>query len=305
MTMDNHPEKITIRPDELAEPAERITIRAEDLPVKVSKPPALPPKNPSAGSPPSDKDAPHRGSPLSRVLIFVPIVLLLLLIAGLPIAYWLLQNDPTVSAKQSSASNTWIENIAAKIDRSVVVVQSGPKSLGSGFVIASSGEKHLVLTNRHVVGEQTEFAVALRRRSVVEGVLVGTPIDPDVDLALILIEVPGLRPLGPIASFRKVKIGEPVVAVGHPLGLDFSVTDGIISAKRNGLELQTTAPISPGNSGGPLVDQRGHVVGVNTRIVKPSEANLLGFSIRADYVLDTDKWNYTEKVLYLVKKIPQ
>ena len=104
-------------------------------------------------------------------------------------------------------------------------------------------------------------------------------------MALLVIEAAELKPLGRIASYGSVHPGLEVAAVGHPMGLDFTITDGIISAKRGGVFLQTSAPISGGNSGGPLVSRDGKVVGVNTMIVKPEVGPSMAFAVRADLVL--------------------
>jgi S1-C subfamily serine protease len=197
----------------------------------------------------------------------------------------------------------WVENIASRADRSVVLVEAQPDSFGSGFVIASRGERHLVLTNRHVVAGAERCRVASRVSPAIGARVVGLPKDPQVDLALVVVRAPGLRPLGPIGRFRNVRVGEAVVAIGHPLGLDYTVTTGIVSAKRGGVELQTSAPISPGNSGGPLVDRRGRVIGVNTRTVNPVEGQSLGFATRADLVLDSEAWNFDEDIDDLLANI--
>jgi S1-C subfamily serine protease len=197
----------------------------------------------------------------------------------------------------------WIEQLSDRVDRSVVMVVSPPDSSGTAFVIASHGQRHLLLTCRHVVEDNAECEVWIRAGFRANGTVVGVPRDDDVDLALLLVETSGLEPLGPITAFRDVRVGESVVAVGHPLGLDFTITDGIVSAKRGGHELQTSAPISPGNSGGPLVNKRGYVLGVNSRTVNPTEANSLGFSVRADLVFDADAWTFSTDVQDLVRRI--
>ena len=146
--------------------------------------------------------------------------------------------------------------------------------------------------------------MVLRSAVVVPGYVAGIPTDQDIDLALLVAESDALRPLA-IKSFGKVQIGDSVVAVGHPLGFDFSITQGIVSAKREGMLVQTSAAINRGNSGGPLMDQNGYVIGVNTITIDPTEGQSLGFAIRADIVLDRMAWKYAESVSDLVERIGQ
>lgn len=210
-----------------------------------------------------------------------------------------------------SPQANWAEQIASTADRSIVQIRT-KDGLGTGFVIASRDQRHLILTNRHVLaatgsdGSPTGPAVdhcqvLLRNGESVIGRLVGVPRDPDLDLALLEISVTGLRPLGEIAPFSEVRVGQRVVAVGHPHGLDFTVTDGIVSAKRDGLMIQTSAAINPGNSGGPLIDEHLRVVGVNTLSVRPDVAHGLGFAIRADIAKDWAAWKLSDDVSDLMQ----
>lgn len=197
---------------------------------------------------------------------------------------------------------SWIERAAALSEHSVVLIQQGQSS-GTGVVIASSGNQHLILTNRHVVGQGSPLMVIARMTQAVPGEVVGLPHRDDIDLALVVVMVNGLRPLGPIARFESLRVGQPVVAIGHPEGLDYTVTEGIISAKRAGLQLQTSAPINPGNSGGPLISDRVEVVGINTSFYPLSEG--LGFAFRADWVLKRHEWTYRRDIRDLLDRIPQ
>lgn len=201
-----------------------------------------------------------------------------------------------------SSGEQWTERIAVDADRSVVRIESRD-GVGTGFVIASRGREHLVLTNRHVVGETPRVRAVLRSGAAVQATIVGFPKDDEVDLAILQVNVPGLRPLGPIADFSSVRPGIDVAAVGHPLGLDYTITNGIVSAKRDGLLVQTSAAISPGNSGGPLVRRDGAVVGVNTMVVMPEYGQSLGFAIRADYVLDRNRWHFVSDVTELLERV--
>ena len=148
------------------------------------------------------------------------------------------------------------------------------KGLGTGMIIDSQGH---ILTNYHVVGNTTKIDVLLSNGSSFQAKLIGS--DPKTDLAVIKISTKEQLPFVAFGDSDRVEVGEWVVAIGHPRGLDQTVTQGIISAKhRRGITdpssyqdfLQTDAAINPGNSGGPLLNLRGEVVGVNTIIVSGS-----------------------------------
>jgi S1-C subfamily serine protease len=311
--------RLTIRPDEVAggEP-ERITIRPDEL---RAKPPPLPPRpevpivaqlaNPPAAVEPVSP----RGSNALPAVLFVGGGVLLL--GGL-LAVMLLGTYWGTRETARPMPRDWIEQAARQAERGVVVIdvdqgeadeaEQHAFAQGTGFVVASSGSRHLVLTNRHVVGDAHDCRVRIGNGSHVTGQLAGLPKVDDVDLALLLVESSRLRTFGPVGAYDDVRTGESVVAIGHPLGLDFTVTSGIISAKR-GRELQTSTPISPGNSGGPLVNQHGEVIGVNTRIIDPSQGTSLGFAVRADIVLNPDAWTYAspeaEELARLIRRAPR
>lgn len=232
-------------------------------------------------------------------LVLVPFVLVVLF-GLLTLARW-----------TKSPQTSWTEQIASTADRSIVQIRTAD-GLGTGFVIASGDHRHLILTNRHVLASAgsgglitgqvlSQCHVLLRNGQSVIGRLVGLPRDPELDLALLVISVSGLQPLGEIAPFSDIRVGLRVVAVGHPHGLDFTVTDGIVSAKREGLLIQTSAAINPGNSGGPLIDEHLRVIGVNTLTVRPDVAHGLGFAIRADIALDMSAWELSETVFDLMR----
>lgn len=155
------------------------------------------------------------------------------------------------------------------------------ESQGSGFVLNRDG---YIVTNNHVVANQTKITVTLSSGSSYEASLIGT--DPLTDLALIKIDVDASEPLTPLplGDSSATNIGEWVLAIGSPYGLDATVTAGIISAKDRSIQsgpfdsfLQTDASINPGNSGGPLINMAGEVIGINTAIYR--SAHGLGFSI--------------------------
>jgi S1-C subfamily serine protease len=142
---------------------------------------------------------------------------------------------------------------------------------GSGVVIAPDG---YVLTNYHVAHGSRSFEVAFHDGVTSPAELVGG--DPDTDLALLRVARTGLTP-GTLGDSDALKVGQIAIAIGNPLGLQTTVTAGIVSAVRRTLRgvggrliediVQTDAPLNPGNSGGALVDSRGHVIGINTAII--------------------------------------
>jgi len=151
--------------------------------------------------------------------------------------------------------------------------QGGRTATGSGFVIDTDGH---ILTNNHVVAGATKISVTLgASETSYDAHTVGT--DPATDLALLKIDAPSdqLHPL-PLGDSSKMAVGDPVVAIGNPFGLDRTVTSGIVSALQRQIQapngfsisnvIQTDAAINPGNSGGPLIDSVGQVVGVNSQI---------------------------------------
>jgi len=157
--------------------------------------------------------------------------------------------------------------------------------LGSGVIIDADG---YVVTNYHVVADATELAVALSDGTLHLAHLAG--IDPPSDIALLKIDADHPRPII-LADVNDIAVGDVVLAVGNPLGVGQTVTQGIISAiVRKGVSpvenfIQTDAAINPGNSGGALIDTAGRLVGINTLILSHSGGSEgIGFAIPADYV---------------------
>jgi serine protease Do len=153
------------------------------------------------------------------------------------------------------------------------------KSLGSGFLIDAEG---FIVTNNHVVADADEIKVKLKTGEEYDAKKIGT--DPNTDLALIKIESEKKLPFLEFGNSDELKVGEWVVAIGSPFGLEQTVTAGIVSAKGRVIDagpyddfIQTDASINPGNSGGPLLDLEGRVVGINTAIL--ARAQGIGFAI--------------------------
>lgn len=173
----------------------------------------------------------------------------------------------------------------------------GGVAVGSGFVVSRQG---YILTNAHVVSDSGHLATKLtvmfkgagsQTRSV-SGKIVG--VDAQSDVAVVKVDPSGLtlNPL-PMGDSNAVQVGEPVVAIGNPLALEFTLTSGIVSAIHRDLSpqtgtnifngIQTDAAINEGNSGGPLIDSSGHVIGINEQIATQSGGNEgLGFAVPID-----------------------
>lgn len=161
-------------------------------------------------------------------------------------------------------------------------------SLGSGFIISEDG---YILTNNHVVDGADDIVVRMRDRKELKAQIIGT--DPRTDVALLKIDAEDL-PTAKIGSSKNLKVGQWVLAIGEPFGLDYTVTHGIVSAIGRSLPddtyvpfIQTDVSINPGNSGGPLFNLAGEVVGVNAQIFSKSGGSMgLSFSIPIDIAMN-------------------
>jgi S1-C subfamily serine protease len=178
-----------------------------------------------------------------------------------------------------------IIQVVQKALPSVVSVERGGGS-GSGVFIQSDG---ILLTNAHVVGNASEVRIGLADGRKVPGRVLGR--DPSVDIAVVRVE--GMKsPAAQLADSDKLHVAQTAIAIGNPLGLDRTVTTGVVSATnrspRNiGLDslIQTDAAINPGNSGGPLLDSQGRVIGINTAIFNAPGGGL-GFAIPINVARD-------------------
>ncbi|MBI2992433.1 MAG: Do family serine endopeptidase, partial [Deltaproteobacteria bacterium] len=161
------------------------------------------------------------------------------------------------------------------------------KSLGSGFIIDRDGS---ILTNNHVVENAQKIVVKLADGQEYEAKVVGR--DPKTDIAVIKINAKGNLPVAGLGDSDRLEVGEWVMAIGNPFGLDNTVTSGIVSAKGRQIGqgpydnfIQTDASINPGNSGGPLINLNGEVVGINTAIFSRTGGNIgIGFAIPTNLV---------------------
>jgi S1-C subfamily serine protease len=205
------------------------------------------------------------------------------------------QSDVELLDAYSRAVITVVETVGpavVSIHRGHAPGHNSEEQTGSGVVVAPDG---YILTNSHVVHGATRLHSSLMDGSSLEAGVVGD--DPATDLALIRANGSGL----PYASFGDsgaLRVGQLVIAMGNPFGFQSSVSTGVVSALGRALRsqdgrlieniVQHTAPLNPGNSGGPLLDSRGHVVGINTAIIAMAQG--IGFAVPAD----TAKWVLTQ-----------
>jgi S1-C subfamily serine protease len=197
------------------------------------------------------------------------------------------------SVSSAESLQTAYERVVRTVSPQVVQI-SQPEGLGSGIVFDGKGD---VVTNAHVVGSATKVVVTVSTGNVYSAKVVGKFV-PD-DLALVRVTSGQLPPAATFADSSKLAVGQIVLAIGNPLGLTSSVTDGIISAldrtqtEETGATLantvQTSAAINPGNSGGALVDLNSEVVGMNTLAAGSPVGGLapgIGFAIPSNTIKD-------------------
>ncbi|ADU73193.1 S1-C subfamily serine protease [Acetivibrio thermocellus AD2] len=195
----------------------------------------------------------------------------------------------TIQSVAENASKAVVGISVLKVDSSSIFNPNAVErwGVGSGVIVTPNG---YILTNHHVAGGKSKrIVVSLVDGKNLDGVTVWS--DSVLDLAVVKIEAEGL-PTIPLGDATKLKVGEPAIAIGNPLGLQFqrTVTSGIISALNRTIEvdteqgtnymeglIQTDASINPGNSGGPLLNLKGEVVGINT--VKVASAEGIGFAV--------------------------
>lgn len=173
----------------------------------------------------------------------------------------------------------------------IIPQQQGPQektAYGSAFFISKDG---YLVTNHHVVENASRISITLNDRRELDATLVGS--DERTDVAVLKVNGANFPELK-IGNVNQLKVGEPVLAIGSPFGFDYSASAGIVSAKSRNMSgetsvpfIQTDAALNPGNSGGPLFNQRGEVVGVNSRIFSGTGGYMgLSFSIPIDVAMD-------------------
>src|SRR6185369_6131876 len=179
---------------------------------------------------------------------------------------------------QSSASNPLLDMFKRQ--------RSPTRGVGSGFIVSPKG---YILTNYHVIEDASRITVGLQSGEKFRGIVVG--VDPETDVAVIKIDASKDLPTVTLGDSNAAQVGDWVLAMGSPFGLDQTVTAGIISKKERETPyfnvfqrfLQTDAAINRGNSGGPLVNMRGEVIGMNSQIATSTgDYNGIGFALPAN-----------------------
>ncbi|MEM8961237.1 MAG: trypsin-like peptidase domain-containing protein [Acidobacteriota bacterium] len=191
--------------------------------------------------------------------------------------------------REAIPSVVFVSSSIVRRDRFTLNVMEIPQGTGSGFIWDDQGH---VVTNFHVVQNGERFSVLIGEQTELDAELVG--VAPDKDLAVLrLLEIPDdLRPMR-VGASGSLLVGQRVLAIGNPFGLDQTLTIGVVSALGRELTspsgrqirdvIQTDAAINPGNSGGPLLDSAGRVIGINTAIFSPSGASAgIGFAVPID-----------------------
>ena len=203
-----------------------------------------------------------------------------------PVVRYADAQSPTSQARLTAEEQNVIR-VAREVTPAVVSIVVPNFGSGSGAIIRRDG---MILTNAHVVGPARQVEVGLADGRKVTGTVLGR--DAGLDVAVVRIPVND-APTAPLGNSDQLQVGQIAIAVGNPLGLERTVTTGVISAlNRPGRTLggetfiQTDAAISPGNSGGPLVDSRGAVVGINTAELLGQGVQGLGFAIPINLAME-------------------
>lgn len=208
-------------------------------------------------------------------------LLLVLTVATAACAHTQKPQPAPASASASPRAPLTPAQIAARALPAVVTMRT-EESLGTGFVVRADG---WIATNLHVVVGGPRVKVTLRDGRELDVVEV-LNASPDHDLALVRVEAKGLPTLT-LGDSDAMRPGDPVVAIGNPMGLEDTVSNGLVSGRRKvdgGLEiLQVSAPIAPGSSGGPLINERGEVIGIATLVL--TEGQNLNFGVPIRYLL--------------------
>ncbi|MCB9011668.1 MAG: trypsin-like peptidase domain-containing protein [Actinobacteria bacterium] len=214
---------------------------------------------------------------------------------------------PSTAAVDGSAIGTDVSTIVDAVSPGVTTVRTttsgssgsfggsgSGEALGTGFLIDKDGH---ILTNAHVVKDGTDITVGFKDGTVEDAKLVG--IDESLDIAVLKIaDVPKTATVVEMGSIRNLEVGDPLVAIGNPLGFEQTVTTGIVSALKRYISspndatisnvIQTDAAINQGNSGGPLLDLQGRVVGINSQIATENGGNVgIGFAVPIDLIKPT------------------
>src|SRR5699024_3651374 len=252
------------------------------------------------------------------------IIFLIGIVIGLVVMFFMNDNQTEeVEQKKSTTKNesinvditTQITEIVEEVTPAVVGItnvqtsdefwrqennQSAEAGTGSGVIYKKEGNKAFIITNHHVIENADSLEVILSNEITLEAELLGS--DLFMDLAVLQVEADEINDVVKIGSSESIKVGEPVIAIGNPLGHMFSgsVTQGIISGKKRNIPqdfnqdgqadwqaevIQTDAAINPGNSGGALINIKGELIGINSMKISQTVAEGIGFAIPIDDAL--------------------
>jgi len=252
------------------------------------------------------------------------IIFLIGIVIGLVVMFFINDNQTEeVEQKKSTTKNesinvditTQITEIVEEVTPAVVGItnvqtsdefwrqennQSAEAGTGSGVIYKKEGNKAFIITNHHVIENADSLEVILTNEITLEAELLGS--DLFMDLAVLQVEADEIKDVVKIGSSESIKVGEPVIAIGNPLGHMFSgsVTQGIISGKKRNIPqdfnqdgqadwqaevIQTDAAINPGNSGGALINIKGELIGINSMKISQTVAEGIGFAIPIDDAL--------------------
>ena len=216
------------------------------------------------------------------------------LILSVPLAKAALQADEQATIKvfeRVSPSVVFIKSASLQWDWFSAYLYEVPQGAGSGFVWDKEGH---IVTNFHVIYHADKIEVFFSDQKSYEAEIVG--VSPEYDLAVLKIDAPAnlLKAIS-LGDSKDLKVGQKAISIGNPFGLDYSLTEGVISALGRSMRsiggrkihdvIQTDAAINPGNSGGPLLDSSGNLIGVSTMIYSPSGASAgVGFAIPVNVV---------------------
>lgn len=268
----------------------------------------------------SEKSSNRKGSFLLTLLIGILI--------GVIIMFFIYQNqsnnaEPESNTNQTESINvditTQITDVVDKVTPAVVGVtnlqnssdfwrqdsnQGNEAGTGSGVIYKKEGDHAFIVTNHHVIDHADSLEVILSNETTLEAELLGS--DLFMDLAVLKVDAEEIEQIVDIGSSENINVGEPVIAIGNPLGHMFSgsVTQGIISGKKRSIPqdfnqdgradwqaevLQTDAAINPGNSGGALINIKGELIGINSMKISQTVAEGIGFAIPIDDALPVIK----------------
>lgn len=299
-------------------------------------------------------------------IIYFLIGLLFCIVIFQSVQLYRISSNANISASSSDSNIKRLAKEAPKSVVKIVVSLENGIATGSGVVIAHDDKSALILTNRHVISEEIEDPKDSKKTTITickkvgvaildakdgqvnsgaikDATVVATPSNENVDLALVFVGDPDnkLLPQWKIASMANLEQGDSVYAIGHPGDFPFTITAGICSAKRNRAthwEVQHTASINHGNSGGPLLNNKGEIIGINTYMKLKSDDdafpdtlfaelkkgdpfafylyinwrldsyNNLFFAMPADFIFDDSQWEFhakEEQTKLLLEKVPR